>query len=284
MSLGNMPDHVLQRILGNHATRVRAGASSSVMHAAMRNTGLVAGGSNPLLSASNLAAPSATPRQTDVSRCVAGLQDMHAALCKVLREYSSQSARPPLCRDRYAFVRGLFREAAPRHMQVRFKYGTDEAGGRRTRHLARVNPAYAMHNNAHEPHIKVTMRLMSGVYVTLFMYTRHKLILSAIKVRLPHTELGADDLYLSRRACNPYRIWSELTWDLHLSHTLPEGVRGLRLILHDMQLLQTALNTAFIAPLRLSISNMHAPAGVRVPSQLKSALNLAGLNTHWIPA
>ena len=255
-----LPNEVYGRIAGhgNHSSRVGLAAQSPQLRELMASgiqtrasngrftRTIIAGSSTPHMSAGNL--HSFAPSLIDVTNFAEGLHEFHMELCKVAQRYDAQQQQPQTRNQRCAFIQRLFKISK---LKVNMKYYTNVQDNR---------PCYAV--------IKVT--IMPGATIKLWLDFDTTLRLESYKFKGPRgaclerefTDLPARAQLMKQR-CKPNKFWGDAKGDdprLHLTFgsTVRQGQSTIKAVIHDVQLVQQALNYAYrnAIPLRIDAGDL----------------------------
>lgn len=279
-SLETMPTELLRRMMPpNHASRVRVASTSRGMRSAMRNSGMVAGPSNPMLSVSVLQTPSSTPSESETMRLAAAIRDVFDKLCSVRREYTHQQT-PARYKDRYALLRDILtRQQAP-GMGMRLRYAGKDPNSYKSSPAnveSNLDSEYENSNlnedNARYPLVVLSIRLTRDVTFKIYIkLTGAELYTSDIIFTFPHAGMTASFEPGVHTICDRNIFSTDYTLVVGTAPHGVHGVQSMRGIVHDALLLRDSLNV-FSRFMRISFT-----ARGTFPRQILERLRQAGVN------
>lgn len=268
-----LPLDLIARILreSNHATRVRAAATSRGMRGLLASGirtnnrprahdggySRVAGSSTPRMTTNDLHA--STPSFADTNRLADALLTFHAELSKIARGYAeaSRSLNLKPFKARFRLAERLFQESGMAVTRTKFGFGSN----RQTLGLDNSNANSNYNSNTeHETcELKVKMRLMPGCFIEVTLAPETKRIaFLGFQFKAPRgTRLWFDcgmDIALEnlKKASRPREFW-ENDMRLFVRSNARQGPEGIRAIMQDIQLLHLALALAYRFPISLQI-------------------------------
>ena len=281
-SLQTMPVELLRRMLPpNHANRVRVASTSRGMRSAMRDSGMVAGPSNPMLSASVLQTPSSRPSESETMRLAAAIRDVFDKLCSVRREYTHQQT-PARYKDRYALLRDILtRQQAP-GMGMRLRYVGKDPNSYKSSPAnveSNLDSEYENSNengDNHYPLVVLSIRLTRDVTFKIYVKpTGTDLYTSDIVFTFPHVGMTASfGVGWARTICDRNVFSTEY---FLAATTASHGVQSMRGIVHDVLLLRDTLNVFSRFPNFLPLS-FTVPSSF--PRQILERLRQAGVDAR----